>query len=110
MSITVCQCPVHISEMFLVYFCYFEYGPNDGSYFTLTTTRNFSLTLLFLLRSSLEVPAALGGHRDSTVAKVSLSESLPEEEEEEEVRFSSGKITLCFNNSCLVPSLIVLWK
>ncbi|XP_050694950.1 uncharacterized protein LOC126984820 isoform X3 [Eriocheir sinensis] len=35
-------------------------------------------------RSSLEVPAALAGHRDSTVAKVSLSESLQEEEEEEE--------------------------
>lgn len=65
-------------------FSCFVYELNDGAYFPLETEINI-LNWKFLFRSSLEVPAALASHRDSTVAKVSLSESLPEEEEEEEV-------------------------
>lgn len=56
------------------------------------------------------MPTVVGSHRDSSVAKVSLSESLPEEEEEEEVRSSNGggmiNIICVFCHDCLLPSLI----
>lgn len=83
----------------------FVYRLNDILYFSLRLQDTFVLNWMFLLRSSLEATAASGGHRDSSVAKVSLSESVPEEEEEEEVRrCRCAKITLCFNNNYCITS------
>lgn len=96
-----------VSVLFIsVQNCFFLYGVHYISH--LFMIGSLVLTCIYLLRSSFEVPTASGSQRDGTVAKVSLSESLPEEEEEEEVRSACSRTTLSFfNNNWLTPTLII---